>query len=88
MAKSNMLNSELLGLMAQSIAFIIALVLIWRSVLLPIRMLSERMRIFAKERKEINVTKKRNVLFENEITDIENAFHKMTMDIHQYVHDN
>ncbi len=87
-ARNNLLNLVLLGVIAHSIAFIVALFLIWWSVLRPIRKLSERMRVFAKERKEINVTGKRKTRYENEITEIENSFNKMTMDIRQYIHDN
>ena len=87
-ARNNLINSGLMGIMAYAITFGVALFLIWWSVLRPIRKLSERMRIFVVERKETDSTKKRKTLYENEITDIENAFSKMTVDILQYVHDN
>ena len=87
-ASANLFNSELLGIITHSIAFIVALLLIWWSVLSPIRKLSKRMRAFAMDRKEISVPQKRKALYENEITEIENAFNKMTTDIRQYVHDN
>ncbi len=87
-ARNSLRNSALLVIMAYSIAFAVALNLIWWSVLRPVRKLSERMRIFVMDRKEINVAARRKTLYENEITEIENAFSKMTMDIRQYVHDN
>ena len=88
MARKNLFNSGILGIMAYFITFLIALVLIWWSVLRPIRKLSEQMRVFAKDRKEINVNKNRKTFCDNEITEIENSFNKMTADIRRYVHDN
>lgn len=87
-AWKNLLNSGMQGMMAYSITFIIALFLIWWSVLRPVRKLSEQMRIFAMDRKEIEINKNRKTLCDNEITDIENAFNRMTADIRRYVHDN
>ncbi len=87
-AESNLFNSGVLVIMTYSIAFLVAMFLIWWSVLRPIRNLSQRMRIFVMDRKEIEVTKKRKIHYENEITEIENSFSKMTADIRQYVHDN
>ena len=88
MARINLFNSGILGMMAYSITFFIALFLIWWSVLRPIRKLSEQMRIFAKDRKEIAVNKNRKTFCDNEITEIENSFNTMTADIRRYVHDN
>ncbi len=87
-AKANLLRAELMEIIKYSITFIVALLLIWLSVLRPIRKLSERMRAFAMNREEMNVTKKRKPLYDNELTEIEHAFDKMTVDIHQYMHDN
>ena len=84
----NLTRSGLLVVMGQFITFIIALLLIWWYVLRPVRNLSERMRLFAMDRKEIKITRKRKKRFENEITEIENAFNRMTTDIHQYVQEN
>lgn len=88
MAMNSVLNSGLLLVMTHAVAYVVALVLIWWSMLRPIRRLSERMRAFAMDGKEIGASTSGRAPYENEVTDIEDAFGKMTTDIRQYVHDN
>ena len=68
-------------------SYIIALFLIRRSVIRPIRALSERMRSFARDKKECARADRRKTVYEDEVTDIENSFDEMTTDISQYVQD-
>lgn len=82
-----LINILLLGFIIFSVSFVLALLLIRHSVTLPIMALSQRMRIFATDRKVNTDARKRKTIYRDEVTDIENAFEKMTMDINSYVSD-
>ncbi|MBR5376441.1 MAG: SpoIIE family protein phosphatase [Lachnospiraceae bacterium] len=70
-----------------SLAFIIALFLIRRSVIRPIKGLSERMRRFASDRQYSKQDKRSAARFEDEMTDIEKSFEEMALDISGYIED-
>ena len=70
-----------------AVTCVIALLLIRHSVTRPILALSQRMRRFARNRKEIAVSDRRLTLYEDEVTDIEEVFGTMTKDISRYVND-
>ena len=86
-AARNLFNLLLLGLIIFALTFVIALLLIRRSVIRPIQALSNRMRSFVSDRKENVGAAKRKSIYEDEISDIENAYEKMSEDINQYVTD-
>ena len=86
-AARNLITLLLLGMMVFTLTFVIALLLIRSSVTRPIVALSERMRSFAADRKVNIDANRRETVYADEITDIENAFEKMTLDIDQYVSD-
>ena len=86
-AARNLFNLLLLGLIIFALTFVIALLLIRRSVIRPIQALSNRMRSFVSDRKENVEAAKRKSIYEDEISDIENAYEKMSEDINQYVTD-
>lgn len=86
-AARNLITLLLLGMMVFGLTFVIALLLIRSSVTRPILKLSERMRSFAADRKVNIDVNRRKTVYVDEITDIENAFEKMTVDINQYVSD-
>ena len=85
-AMRDLLTLLLISMIIVFISFIIALLLIRRSVILPIQALSDRMRNFVSNRRE-HVADRRKTVYVDEITDIENAFEKMTEDIDHYVGD-
>ena len=85
-AMRDLLTLLLISMIIVFISFIIALLLIRRSVILPIQALSDRMRNFVSNRRE-HVADRRKTVYVDEITDIENAFEKMTADIDHYVGD-
>lgn len=87
LAKENLKNMVQIGFLVIIVAFVIALVLIRRSVIRPILSLSKRMRHFASDREESAIADGRRTIYEDEMTDIENAFDQMTKDINQYVSD-
>ena len=84
-AARNLFTLLMLGLIIFALTFVIALFLIRRSVIRPIQALSNRMRSFVSDRKENVETAKRESIYEDEISDIENAYEKMSEDISQYV---
>ncbi len=86
-ATRNLITLMLLGILVFSLTYVIALLLIRKTVALPILALSERMRVFATERKVSIGTDKRKTVYPDEIAEIENAFEKMTVDIDHYVSD-
>ena len=86
-AARDLITLLLLGMMVFTLTYVIALLLIRSSVTRPILKLSERMRSFAADRKASVDANRRKTVFVDEITDIENAFEKMTVDIRQYVSD-
>lgn len=86
-AVRNLVSLLLLGVIAFGLTYVIALLLIRRSVTRPILALSERMRSFAANRRVDDVERKRWTPYRDEITDIEDAFGKMTVDINRYVGD-
>ncbi len=67
------------------IAIFVSLALVERSVLSPITNLSKRMEGFVKDRNRTPA--KRDTVFSNEITDMEESFDKMAEEIHVYVED-
>lgn len=87
MATSNLVRMLIIAMIAFALTFIIALILIRRSVIRPIQVLSDRMRSFVRDRKDHIETERRKTIYVDEMTDIENAFEKMTEDINQYVSD-
>lgn len=86
-ATRNLITLTLLGIIVVSLSYAIALLLIRKTVTLPIIALSERMNVFATDRKVSIGTDKQNTFYPDEIADIENAFEKMTVDIDRYVND-
>jgi len=79
----------ILGLLLLGSTCIIAVILIKRLVIRPIRMLSDDMQHFAEDKMNHvrPETKIRTTLYEDEITDIEKSFVKMSLDISNYVED-
>lgn len=77
----------LIGAGIIAVTCVIALLLIRHSVTRPILALSQRMRRFAKDRKENGAPDRRLTLYEDEVTDIEEVFGTMTKDISRYVSD-
>ena len=75
------------GLLVLAITYVLALLLIGRSVIRPIKALSEQMKSFIRDRKSNTSAPKREAIYEDEISDIENSFDKMKQDIGQYVSD-
>ena len=73
--------------LTMAVAYVITLLLLKRSVISPILVLSERMRNFVRNRDVIAGAGAHSLLFENEITDIEESFDKMAVDIYGYVED-
>ena len=86
-ATRNLVNILLFGFMIFSLTFVVALMLIRHSVTRPIIALSQQMRNFAADRKVSTGTRKRKTIYRDEISDIENSFEKMTIDINSYVSD-
>ncbi|MBR3018216.1 MAG: hypothetical protein IKH57_14270 [Clostridia bacterium] len=86
-AMNDLWQALLIGAAIIAVACVTALLLIRHSVTRPILALSQRMRRFARDRKEINVSDKRLILYEDEVTDIEEVFGTMTKDISRYVSD-
>ena len=86
-AARDLFNLLLIALLIFGLTFVIALLLIRRSVIRPILALSNRMRSFVSDRKENVGAAKRKSIYEDEISDIENAYEKMSEDINQYVTD-
>lgn len=86
-ARMNLRRTMLHGLIVIALAIVISLILIRHSVIKPILALSQRMRCFAGDRKIITYPDRRKTIYEDEITDIENAFDTMTKDITQSVQD-
>lgn len=87
LAKENLNNMLQIGFLVIIVAFVIALVLIQRSVIRPILALSKRMRRFISDGRENVDAEERKTIYEDEMTDIENAFDQMTKDINHYVSD-
>ena len=75
----------ILELLIFGAATAIALLLIRRSVIRPIRNLSDRMQSFIDDRKAHLKTDIRTPLFEDEVTDMEHSFKQMTGDISDYI---
>ena len=75
------------GLLVLAVTYVIALLLIGRSVIRPIKVLSEQMQSFVRDRKDNVEAPRRAARYDDEISDIENSFDKMKKDIGQYVID-
>lgn len=73
------------GVLVLAVTYALALLFIRRSVIRPIKALSEQMQSFARDRKSSAAVPKRRARYEDEISDIENSFEKMKLDIGQYV---
>ncbi|MBQ3841720.1 MAG: SpoIIE family protein phosphatase [Ruminiclostridium sp.] len=86
-AMNDMWQVLLSGAAIIAVTCVIALLLIRHSVTRPIVALSQRMRRFAADRKETGTPDKRLILYEDEVTDIEEIFGTMTKDISRYVSD-
>ena len=86
-ATRTLITLMMLGIIVFSLSYVIALLLIRKTVALPILALSKRMRVFATDRKVSIAADKRKKVYPHEIADIENAFGKMTVDIDHYVND-
>ena len=86
-AMNNLWQVLLIGAAIIAVTCVIALLLIRHSVTRPILALSKRMRRFAADRKETGTPDKRLILYEDEVTDIEEIFGTMTKDISRYVSD-
>ena len=86
-AARSLVNLLMLSMIIFALTYIIALALIRRSVIRPILALSKRMQSFVRDRRENIETGRRRTVYEDEITDMERSFDKMTEDIAQYVRD-
>lgn len=86
-AMLHLINILIISIIVFILSYIIALLLIRKYVTRPIVTLSERMGNFASDRKVNIETNKRKKKYQDEITDIENVFEKMTVDINSYVSD-
>ena len=69
------------------LTFLIALMLIKKMVIQPIKSLSWKMKHFAKDRDAEIDSSERKTVFEDEVTDIEASFDEMAVDISEYVND-
>ncbi|SFG45428.1 ATP-binding SpoIIE family protein phosphatase [Oribacterium sp. WCC10] len=69
------------------LTFLIALMLIRKMVIRPIKTLSWKMKHFVKDRDAEIYSPGRKTFFEDEVTDIEASFDEMAVDISEYVND-
>lgn len=76
-----------LRLLLLGFVFLISLILTRNILLMPLQSLSREMRNFVKNRDHGRISIREKALFEDEISDIENSFDEMVLDISKYLKD-
>ncbi|MCR4762327.1 MAG: SpoIIE family protein phosphatase [Lachnospiraceae bacterium] len=86
-AFDNLKMMLIIGSLVIACTYFIALLLIRQLIIIPVHLLSGRMKSFVEDRKNKIQAQPRKSLLDDEITDIEDSFDEMADDISRYVED-